>query len=112
MHCREFRLRLLASLDSGDLYLVSPQLVEIERTRQSVQAVIDATLSLPLSGIRQYVRSQLLDGAIDRDVIDALLGHADAGNESHNPTSSLDPIQYRRRLLPAMEVILARIGFS
>lgn len=66
---------------------------------------------------RHFLRTSLTEvaskasGSLPTTAINAVLGHWRYGEEPWTPQSAFDPARYRELILPAIEVLLSRVGY-
>jgi len=66
----------------------------------------------PANAHRHYLRSNLLETGCPSDVVNALMGHWERGQEPWSSYSSLGPIEYRDAIKPILiELVVERCGW-
>ncbi|MCW4150636.1 hypothetical protein OM427_13985, partial [Halomonas sp. 18H] len=68
--------------------------------------------SPPLNINRHYLHTQLKEGGLSSEVVDAFMGHWDPGQEPWAKYSTFCPRQYRELLAPAIERLMSQQGWK
>jgi len=81
-------------------------------TPDEIKGRLSQISRLPLNVGRHLLRSELLHRRVPASLVDAFMGHWVAGREPMGRFSTLSPVKYREILVPVLEEIQTRIGWT
>jgi len=91
------------SEETGKLQTISPTLLA---------RYLGSDWELRAASLRHFVRSELMVHGLSGEVIGALLGHADRGQQPWADLSSMPPIAWRHQLAAVMQTVMETIGLQ
>ncbi|MDR5900127.1 hypothetical protein QC823_14170 [Halomonas vilamensis] len=66
----------------------------------------------PLNINRHFLHTHLKENGCSSEIVDAFMGHWDAGQEPWASYSTLCPQEYRNLLTPIIERLMVRLGWK
>lgn len=107
-------------LDLQTLSDVAPTLFMFDHSGTKILNILPSLLTeyigsawkLRVTSLRHHIRSHFLRSGLSGELIDALLGHAERGQEPWGPYSTLPPTHWRRHLSGVLDPMLDELALK